>query len=441
MGHLRAVSTVQPPSAAPGAYDRCDATWSGWKILVCGAAEAWETVAPGAAECALAVGDMTWRFDVSVARNDMAHTQLVTRFDLPSVDVRCSRRTLERVTAVSLAVYGDVSSRPAVELDDREVSTMVSLASGGVGMLESGWYTLRRREMGMRKGRVSDYARWTRVDASITVGRFCVGLWESDKATGTEKEMVRLVVAGMEASGVVRSLDASASASIASIDLEDHVQTFGDEYKYILRSTVDACGRAPEPVLLGRVHVWNSKSPDRQGLDVHLESTLSQLALGLNLETLGVVQNCVAEALEAGIVRAGALALEEGRQQDEATGAVADTQAATSLIPATPMQMAAAAVSAAGSTVVHAGSRDAGGANLGGVASRLALKFVGTMHAVDVGIFTSRSSAVFPVARLALRECEMTNEESRAGRIEVCICLLVCLIVYTCANSYTYMHV
>ena len=171
---------------------------------------------------------------------------------------------------MSLAVYGDVSSRPAVELDDREVSTMVSLASGGVGMLESGWYTLRRREMGMRKGCVSDYARWMRVDASITVGRVCVGLWETDKASGAETEMVRLVVGGMEASGVVRSLDASASASIASIELEDHIQTFGDEYKYILRSAVDACGRAPEPVILGRVQVWNSKSPDRQGLDVHL---------------------------------------------------------------------------------------------------------------------------------------------------------------------------
>ena len=68
--------------------------------------------------------------------------------------------------------------------------------------------------------------------------------------------------------------------------------------------------RSPEPVILGRVHVWNSKSPDRQGLDVHLESSLSQLALGLNLATLGVVQNCVAETLEAGIVRAGTLALE-----------------------------------------------------------------------------------------------------------------------------------
>jgi hypothetical protein len=47
---------------------------------------------------------------------------------------------------------------------------------------------------------------------------------------------------------------------------------------------------------------------------------------------------------------------------------------------------------------VHAGSsRDTGGFNVG---SRLALKFVGTMHALDLGIFTSRSSAVFPVAKL-----------------------------------------
>jgi hypothetical protein len=176
---------------AGGGYDRCEATWSGWKILVCGATQTWETLGPVSPECALAVGDVTWQFDVSVARNDMGYTQLLVRLNLPSIDVRCSRRTLERVTAVSLAVYGDVNrplfsnvfytvtfkckytraltfenlfaaygdvnSRPAVELDNTEVSTMVSLASGGVGMLESGWYTLRRREMGMRKGRVSEY--------------------------------------------------------------------------------------------------------------------------------------------------------------------------------------------------------------------------------------------------------------------------------------------
>ena len=50
---------------------------------------------------------------------------------------------------------------------------------------------------------------------------------------------------------------------------------------------------------------------------------------------------------------------------------------------------------------MHAGSfRDTGGSNVG---SRLALKFEGTMHAMDVGIFTPRSSAVFPVAKLGTK--------------------------------------
>ena len=92
-----------------GGYDRCEATWSGWKILVCGATETWETLGPVSPECALVLGDVTWQFDVSVARNDMGYPQLLVRLDLPSIDVRCSRRTLERVTAVSLAVYGDVN--------------------------------------------------------------------------------------------------------------------------------------------------------------------------------------------------------------------------------------------------------------------------------------------------------------------------------------------
>jgi len=315
---------------------------------------------------------------------------------------------------VSISVYGDVSSKPTVDLNEKEVSTMVGFAIGGVRMFESGWDTLRRREIGLMTGEVGKYAQWIRVDACVTVGRVSMRLCEHHKATGVEEELVKFLVRDVEAACVVRSLDATATASVAAVELEDRVQIFGDEYKYILCSTVPDSGRGHEALVTGRVHVWNSKSPHRDGLDVYLESTLSQLKLGSNLETLGLVQNCIAEALEAGIMRAKLLAQQEGRDSEE-VGIGSVVQAPMS-VPSNPMQMAASALSAAGSVVVHSGTNASEYTQVG---SRLALKFVGTMHAVDIALYTSRRSAVFPVALLSVRGCDMTNEETRNGRIEI----------------------
>ena len=167
------------------------------------------------------------------------HTQLLLKFHLPTVDIRASSRTIEHATAVSLSVYGDVAEQASVELDEREVSTMVGFAGGGVRMLESGWETLRRREMGVFKGAERKYTQWVRVDMTASVGRVCAQLWESSGEAGGEKQLVQVVVRGMEMSGLVRSLDASATAAIAAVELEDFVQTFGDEYQYILCSSVE----------------------------------------------------------------------------------------------------------------------------------------------------------------------------------------------------------
>jgi hypothetical protein len=89
-------------------------------------------------------------------------------------------------------------------------------------------------------------------------------------------------------------------------------------------------------------------------------------------------------------------------------------------LPSNPMTMAASVMRAAGSSVAGANAgRAAAPAHYTPVGSRLALKFVGSMHAVDVALFTSRRNAAFPVAKLSVRGCEMTNQETRGGRIEV----------------------
>jgi hypothetical protein len=307
MGHITAASSIQPGEPAAGSYDRCEVTWKGWSVLACAATDKWAGLPVAAAERLLVVGDMTWVFDVSVARKDMEHTVLVFKLDVPTVRVRCSATTLQRATAVSVAVYGDVASKPAVEIDHKEVSTMVGLAGGGVRMLESGWDTCRRREMPVMTAHLRRYASWTRVDARISVAAISVSLWDKPAANAVERQLVGLEVRGVAASGLVRSLDATAAASVASVELEDLVQRFGDAHKHMLRSSVAGCGRGEEALITARVHVWNSKSPDRNGLDVELEGTLAQLYVGPNLETLGVLQNCVAVALEAGIVQVLAL--------------------------------------------------------------------------------------------------------------------------------------
>ena len=91
-------------------YDRCEVTWSGWSIIACAADTPWKSLPPDAPERALRVGDMRWVMDVSAARNDMEHTQLLLSFDLDSVAAKCSSTILRRATAVSLAVYGESSS-------------------------------------------------------------------------------------------------------------------------------------------------------------------------------------------------------------------------------------------------------------------------------------------------------------------------------------------
>ena len=116
--------------------------------------------------------------------------------------------------------------------------------------------------------------------------------------------------------------------------------------------------------------------------------------------------------------QAQALAREEGREEEGGGGGAAGQVPAVRAPVESPTQMVMAAMQAAGSAVVHAGTAKQQ-EQYTQVGSRLALKFVGYMHAVDVALVTSRSDAVFPVARLSVRACEMINEESRAGRIEV----------------------
>lgn len=62
---------MREAGAPPGTYDRCEVTWSGWSIIACGGTSKWQALPASAMERVLSVGDMTWTFDVSVARNDM----------------------------------------------------------------------------------------------------------------------------------------------------------------------------------------------------------------------------------------------------------------------------------------------------------------------------------------------------------------------------------
>ena len=191
----------------------------------------------GAAERVLELGDLKAVFDVSAARTDMAHTQLVVALDVPAVDVRCGAAELQRLTAVSLAVWGGdagggdrkaeeeaaaaaeaAGSAAAAGEEEERVSTLVGVAGGGVGTLEAAWETMRRRELGRFRGAESEYAQWVRVDATLRVGRVSACLSERAEAA-----LVRVDVRGVEVKGVVRSLDAAVSGVVAAVAVEDMV--------------------------------------------------------------------------------------------------------------------------------------------------------------------------------------------------------------------------
>ena len=133
-----------------------------------------------------------------------------------------------------------------------------------------------------------------------------------------------------------------------------------------------------------------------------------------NLDTLARVQQCVVEALEAGILRAEAFARECAA---DAAGGGGSGLAGEGL-SSNPMSMAASAVGAAGRAVVTAGLREAeGGAEGGKGRRRLALRFVGEVHAMDVVLVTTRRRTVFPVRG----HCTHTNmckcRESRRAAV------------------------
>ena len=124
------------------------------------------------------------------------------------------------------------------------------------------------------------------------------------------------------------------------------------------------------------------------------DPSIGPLSIQPNLDTLARVQRCVVEALEAGILRAEAFARECAA---DAAGGGGSGLAGEGL-SSNPMSMAASAVGAAGRAVVTAGGREAeGGAEGGKGRRRLALRFVGEVHAVDVVLVTTRRRAVFPV--------------------------------------------
>ena len=123
------------------------------------------------------------------------------------------------------------------------------------------------------------------------------------------------------------------------------------------------------------------------------DPSIGPLSIQPNLDTLARVQRCVVEALEAGILRAEAFARECAA---DAAGGGGSGLAGEGL-SSNPMSMAASAVGAAGRAVGTAGVGEAEGSEGGKGRRRLALRFVGEVHAVDVVLVTTRRRAVFPV--------------------------------------------
>jgi hypothetical protein len=197
---------------------------------------------------------------------------------------------------------------------------------------------------------------------------------------------------------LVRSLDAEVTAALGAAEVADRVQ------RAPARDGTDAHGflvRAPAPTgggaaaaLEAAARVVHRRSPAHAGVDVALRAAAGRVQAGADLDTLAAVQGFLVDALEPAL----------SAFRDEAAAA-----------------LGAAAAEAAGE--LEARVRGELERQLVGPAARAAhpfsLRFDGAMEGADAALFAQRGGEAFAIVRVEVRGCEMSNEETRRGRIDV----------------------
>ncbi len=389
LGDISAKSTVSGmPVAAPGAVDSCEVLWDGLKVLACGAKDDWMTKG----ESVFAMSRMSTVVDVATERKNTGVRQLRVSQHIKDIQVSASSESLYHSTAALLSFGEEQSSEKEVALDSSHLSSVVKVAISFALTLEQGWEYMKHREIGMLRSlhgeqaaRLRAYADWTRLHYTVAIDS--VSLLLSDVDNGAVRPVVRTCVRGMEADVTVRSLDAEANSKIVSIEMEDLVQTFGDEYKFLVR----ACGNSDgEAFMSGRIHAWHRTSPDYAGVDADASTTLGHFSLGSNLETLAVVQNLLVDSIERAVKQRAALFNQKQEDADKER-----------------RQVMIQNVHAAANALKTVKARP------------VSVVFKAVAHKFDANLYTQRGGKLYHVASVAVHDCQMTNKTSRKGRIEI----------------------
>ncbi len=392
LGKITAKSTVaEMPKAPAGSFDRCEVAWEGLKALACGAKEDWTK----ANEYAFEMPRLTNVFDVATERSSTGVTQLAVTQHVPEIKVRTSPESLYHASAVMLTLgEGDASDKEKdVVLETSHLSSVIRVAVSFALTVEQGWEYMKHREIGMLRSlhgdqtaRLKAYADWRRVHYTVSVDS--MSLLFLDVCAGTERPVFSSCIRGMEADITIRSLDAQALGRIASVEIVDLIQTFGEEQKFLLCAKGHSAGG---DFLSGSIHVWHRTSPEFSGVDVDAAATLGRLSFGSNLETLAVVQNMLVDSIERAVKHRATMF-------DHLNGDNTEKE---------KRQLMIQNVNAAANALKTVKPRP------------LSIVFNATVHQMDATLYTGRGGKLYPVANITVQSCHMVNKTLRNGRIEI----------------------
>ena len=236
---------------------RCAFVWKDIGVLACAEGEDWRSSAAfSGASCVLHVPSVTVIADVAAGRGEMGVVQLAVDQTVPHVHVKATSHSLRHSTRALLECGGDSEGGVSgdVALDWGQLTTMVGMAMSFASAAEQGWEYMQRREMASHRAVVGlrAYADWVRASYTLMVAETTFAMSET-LSGGGERLLVSCVVRGSACKAVVRSLDATGSVTVGSVEILDSVQSLGDDYRYLLSGGGGGMGA----VCTAKAMVWH----------------------------------------------------------------------------------------------------------------------------------------------------------------------------------------
>eukprot|EP00960_Hanusia_phi_P051534 760853-Hanusia_phi.AAC.12 len=227
-GVVKVASCISPSvSGDRGEYDRYNIDWEDIMLQSCATRGRWEEKLEAPI---VSIPKISWVVQMSVARRDLSLTQLKVEQSMQGIRVSMACSSLRQATAVWVQLNGRNTTVAPAKLEEEEVSTMVNFAYGGFQLLEQGWDTMRRRELGLLQGLHEDpkesiraYAGWSRVDYRLEVDGLRCEVMEDERGRESYR-IVELGLDGLQLAAQVNSLDAAMHVQVSDLYIKDTMQ-------------------------------------------------------------------------------------------------------------------------------------------------------------------------------------------------------------------------